>query len=187
MSFRPDKKRGVEAGINRAGGHRMFQWIVMTAAGTLVDLGIRHVVSHNLENGEEKSLADGKVVVTKFENSGAMCGFLKDDPRKLRVLSLTAMGMAAGWFLAKLAGRRPLPEQLGASMMAAGAAANVSERLARGKVTDYLRFPFLPGKAGKLVYNIGDFLIFAGTFLSIVCDLAAAAGRWAGDRLKAEE
>ncbi len=155
----------------------MFGWIALTAAGALADLGIRHVVSHQLENGEEKSLADGKVVVTKFENSGAMCGILKDEPQKLRIISSAAMGMAAGWFFAKLFGKRPLPEQLGASMMTAGAAANVSERLARGKVTDYLRFPFLPGKAGKLVYNIGDFLIFSGTFLSILCDIAGAFGK----------
>ena len=141
----------------------MLGWIGLAGAGAFADLGIRHILSRRLDGGKNKSLAGGKVVLTKYENEGAMCGFLKDQPDRLRMLSAAAMGGAIGWFAAKLTGKRPVLEKLGAAMLVSGAAGNVAERAARGKVTDYMRFPFLPGKAGQLVFNLADFLILGGT------------------------
>ena len=46
--------------------------------------------------------------------------------------------------------------------MAGGGASNLFERLRHGGVLDYIRFPGLPGKLGKLVFNPADFGIFVG-------------------------
>ena len=50
----------------------------------------------------------------------------------------------------------------GLGLVAGGGASNLCERLRHGGVLDYIRFPRLPGKLDKLVFNPADFGIFAG-------------------------
>lgn len=50
----------------------------------------------------------------------------------------------------------------GLGLVAGGGASNLFERLRHGGVLDYIRFPRLPGRLGKLVFNPADFGIFAG-------------------------
>lgn len=44
----------------------------------------------------------------------------------------------------------------GAALLACGGLSNLVDRFARGSVTDYLRFPYLPGRAGRLVWNLAE-------------------------------
>ena len=51
-------------------------------------------------------------------------------------------------------------------LLCAGGTGNVLERLVWGRVTDYIRFPRLPGmRLGRLVWNLADFMLLAGALL----------------------
>ena len=63
-------------------------------------------------------------------------------------------------------------QKLGLSMMLGGAASNAYERFRYEKVTDYIQFNFGNKKFRKVVYNIGDFAIFAGGLLVCVGEIA---------------
>ncbi|WP_300638328.1 signal peptidase II, partial [uncultured Oscillibacter sp.] len=47
-------------------------------------------------------------------------------------------------------------------LVAGGGLSNLWERLRRGRVYDYLRFPKAPGPLGRYVYNLADLAIFLG-------------------------
>ena len=61
----------------------------------------------------------------------------------------------------------------GAALLACGGLSNLVDRFARGSVTDYLRFPRLPGRAGRLVWNLADFMILAGAALAMASEMGA--------------
>ena len=62
--------------------------------------------------------------------------------------------------------------KLGASFLLGGAASNLYDRLNRGYVVDYfsIRCKYLE----KVVFNLGDFFIFAGSALIAASDLLGA-------------
>ncbi len=53
----------------------------------------------------------------------------------------------------------------GYAFLAAGALGNVEDRLSKGYVIDYLRFRRGPARLRRIVWNLSDILIFAGTSL----------------------
>ena len=62
-------------------------------------------------------------------------------------------------------------ENRGAALLACGGLSNLVDRFARGSVTDYLRFPYLPGRVGRLVWNLADFMILAGAVLALASEI----------------
>ena len=78
-------------------------------------------------------------------------------PKELLSLAVEAMGHAyvpySGYCV-------------GAALLCAGGLGNVLERLWRGCVTDYIRFPRLPaGRLQRLVWNLADLMLSAGALL----------------------
>lgn len=55
----------------------------------------------------------------------------------------------------------------GLTLLLGGAYSNTYDRLARKYVVDYVSFP-VPGRLGKVVFNVGDFCIMIGTLLCVL-------------------
>ena len=71
--------------------------------------------------------------------------------------------------LARLAASaRGLMARLGAGLALGGGLSNLYERLRGRGVLDYLRFPRLPGRVKRLVFNAADLAIFAGLLLMLL-------------------
>lgn len=133
-------------------------------AGALLaeDLVLRACARRGKLNG---TLLRGQVRLEMLENRGMAGGALKNRPRLARVLScgglLAAMILCRGELL-----RGQGVSCWGAVLLCAGGAGNVLERLVWGRVTDYIRFPRLPGmRLGRLVWNLADFMLLAGALL----------------------
>ena len=71
------------------------------------------------------------------------------------VPALAALALAAASSLGRTA-------PVAAGLILGGGASNLRERLVRGRVCDYLRFPGAPGPVGRYVYNLADLAVFAG-------------------------
>lgn len=100
----------------------------------------------------------GRVRLEAFYNEGAAFG-----NRRLRGPGLIAASAGAlGLTLAK--SRRYGP---GAGLVLGGGLSNLLERLLRGRVFDYVRFPKAPGRWKRFVFNLADFAIFLGAALML--------------------
>ena len=96
-------------------------------------------------------------------NRAGAGGLLKNHPRLVSLFAglamLLTLIMAIWGSRGKQLGKGAL---WGLGLVAGGGASNLFERLRHGGVLDYIRFPRLPGRLGKLVFNPADFGIFAG-------------------------
>ena len=109
-----------------------------------------------------RTFCGGLVEETELQNRGLLFGFGAEYRRLTTVLPCLAWGLMLLSFLLEKSFRGPL------FCLLLGGGANLAERLRRGAVTDYLRFPRLPGRAGRLVWNCSDFLLLFGAVAVII-------------------
>ena len=92
-------------------------------------------------------------------NKGFAANRLDSHPRAVALVSAAITAVLA----TTLFGRKINPcEELADGLLLGGALSNTGERIVRGKVTDYIPL-------GRYVYNIGDFAIYAGSLIKILC------------------
>mgnify|MGYP002519075285 CR=1 FL=1 len=108
--------------------------------------------------------------LTHLENRGAATGLLAAHPRWVLALGCAVYALALALLLPRVHdGGACL--RYGAALLTCGGLSNLIDRFARGSVTDYLRFPRLPGRAGQLVWNLADFMILAGAALALASEI----------------
>lgn len=132
------------------------------------DLIIKDYVKENVAEHSRKNLVGNKVILTKYFNRGAMLGILEDNPELLKSMTVFGVGSLAGALVMISGKRRYGLQRLGLSMMLGGAGSNACERLKYGKVTDYIRLNVGTEKFRNVIYNAGDFAVFAGTLLLLL-------------------
>ena len=101
----------------------------------------------------------GRVRVQGHYNRGAAFGNRLLKGKNLIALSGAALGLTLAEF------RR---DRLGAGLVLGGGVSNLLERIRRGKVFDYIRFPKAPGRWRRYVFDLADFAIFLGAVLMLV-------------------
>lgn len=141
--------------------------------------GADQILKHRIDAAKDSELdrpvAGGKVIVTRFHNDGAVLGFLGDRKPLLALLSGTGAA-ALIYSLGKAVIRKePLIGRIGLSLAAGGAASNLFDRVAHGRVTDYFRLTFLGRRMKNVIFNLGDFAIFAGAGLHLAGILKKAS------------
>ena len=125
-----------------------------TVLTSLAAFGACHAARWYLERDSRRpeDFVGGHVRLTALRNGGAAFGL---PIRREALLVLTGAALGAAWLLR---GRSPV----GAGLVLGGGAANLTERLQKGTVYDYVQFPKAPGKLKRYVFNLADFAVFAG-------------------------
>lgn len=118
----------------------------------------------------------GKLKLYQNRNEGFPFGFLKEYPELVRALP-AAVASLLGGMLILLKRRREKPaHRMALALILGGALSNILDRYVRGYVVDY--FSIQAGGLKKVVMNLGDVCVFAGTaFLLILEFLYGAAGK----------
>lgn len=143
-------------------------WIGIAALVFSLDAILKQTVEDTFRQKEERELAGGRVILRKVYNKGAMLNLLQDYPRIIAGTS-AAIGAAALLYDTVLLRRpRRFIRKLGMMLFTGGALSNIFDRLVRGKVIDYIGFRTRWRRLTSITYNIGDFAIFAGTFLVLL-------------------
>ena len=102
-----------------------------------------------------------------LENPGAAGGLLKGRGKLLDRLTLVCLALLVVEMLYRVLVRKH-KVVTGYGMLLAGGISNYLQRRRKGTVTDYIRFPFLPGRwLPKLVFNLADFFVFLGCILAL--------------------
>lgn len=116
----------------------------------------------------EKLRYRGKLLqLTHLENPGFFLGKGSRYPGFLRWAPLGIWLLAAALLLPDVE-RRTAPARLGILLTLTGGLSNQYDRLRRGSVTDYVRFPGAGKKLRSLVWNLADFMLLCGTVLTAI-------------------
>ena len=134
--------------------------VILISAGVFA---LCAVLRRRLSGSVPRFLFRDKIQLDPMYNRGAAFGLKLKGP-VLNVLSAAALGTLA--LLA--ASARGLMARLGAGLALGGGLSNLYERLQGRSVLDYLRFPRLPGRIKRLVFNAADLAIFAGLLLMLL-------------------
>lgn len=116
----------------------------------------------------KKEYLNGHVQIMTYHNYGALLNSGDKKPLVVKIISIILTFALTVLFVISFTkfGNREL--RAGLAILLGGAYSNTYDRMKKGFVTDYLNFPKLPGRFGKIVYNVSDFCILIGCCLIMI-------------------
>lgn len=156
----------------------MLIWMgVILVVLICVDMGIKQYVEDFFEKGEERNTKVPKVVFRKVYNKGFLLDLLEEHPKIIRISSIVTGAVIAfydGWLVFK---KGKWLRKFGMMFMTAGAISNIYDRLARGKVIDYIGFKSKNAFLSKLTANLADFYVAVGALLVEISQIGSRKKR----------
>ena len=134
----------------------------------VTDLLVKNYIERTGNDGEEKMLLGGRLILRKYHNKGA---FLNVGQRKRGVMAILSLVLTLGAtvaFLATFTCRGNGMLKIGLAFLLGGAYSNTYDRLMRKYVVDYVSFPVKNKKIRNIVFNISDFCITIGALLMTI-------------------
>lgn len=130
------------------------------------DYASKRFVEKKLPLGvETHPMADGRIAFLYTQNKGT-AGSHFAGKKEVIILSGAAVGLSALSYLRTVLTGRSFLSRTGNALILAGGFGNFNDRMMHGCVTDFIRFHTGKKAADRLVFNLADFAIFAGTALA---------------------
>ena len=139
----------------------------------LAELLIRRYINQNVEEDGQKWGKCG-VRLRKYHNYGMANDTLRKRPMMVKIIGVVVVTFLAVVFLFLLTLKGEKAGKWGLALILGGGLANLLERFVHGYVTDYLQFRVPLACLRKLIYNVADLCIFAGTAILFFRELAEA-------------
>ncbi len=142
-----------------------MKYLFMIAGIFAGDQWIKEYIEENEPLNGKRPVLNGGITITKHHNKGAVLNFMEKKPK----IILGAACITFSYVILLL--RQVLTEEgndwikLGLSLVAGGGLSNLYDRLKRGYVVDYFIINYK--KLKKIIFNLADICIFAGSFLMI--------------------
>lgn len=135
-------------------------------AGLLtLDLGIKQHIEDTFDKRQEEDTVSKHVVLRKVYNKGFMLDTLDQYPKLIRGSSAAAAVILIFANIRLFLKRGKWLEKLGMVFVSAGAASNIYDRLARGKVIDYIGFKSRNTFLATITANLADFYVVIGAVI----------------------
>lgn len=143
-----------------------FLWIQLALGLFQADLEIKQRVERNPVFEKEQTFLNDRICVKKLHNHGtAGSKFTGYMPQIIMTSGAVTLGSIAAFVRTLIRGGSTV-QKLGYAMLTGGALSNLNDRCKRGYVVDYVSFRTPWKWLSNLVFNISDFLIFAGAILT---------------------
>lgn len=140
-------------------------YILIALGIFILELNIKKYIETNKELHKKEKIFNGKIIIEKYHNKGAMLNFLENNVKFVKTLSATLLGIILFVFGAFLPKKGNYIMKFALSLILGGALSNVYDRFSRGYVVDYFSFKWLK----KVVFNISDICIFIGSiFIALI-------------------
>jgi len=142
------------------------RWLFFGAALTVIalDQATKIVVRSTLERGESWPGDDWEVRFRYVTNTGAAFGLFQDQTLFLSAMAL--IGLVAIYLYYRFPPFDHFIVPIAIGMMLGGASGNLIDRLAKGRVTDFIDFPHFPAfNVADSSISIGIAVILIGYFL----------------------
>ena len=129
------------------------------------ELGIKNYVENKRNEGEEKEICKGRILLRKYHNKGACMNLGEKKSNVVAGLSLILTAVLALVFLFTLTRHGNGWLKAGLSLLLGGAFSNTYDRLKRKYVVDYFSFGVKWEPLRAIVFNISDFCILIGALI----------------------
>ena len=134
----------------------------------VLDLLIKNYIEKTGNEGEEKAVCGGKLLIRRYHNKGA---FLDVGERRRDLVAVLSVVMTLGLtvlFVLTFSCKGGKLLKTGLAFLLGGAYSNTYDRLMRKYVVDYVSFPVKNKKIRNIVFNISDFCIMIGALLMVL-------------------
>lgn len=148
--------------------------ILIAAAVCAGDLAVKRYIDTHKEENCHEPIAGGHIIITRFHNSGAMLGWMKDKPKLLLGVTVLGIGVLASGLMGSLFNKKSRMIQFGLALLLGGAASNAYDRIMKKKVTDYFRISIGSKRLERIIFNLGDMAIFLGGLLTAIGEIKEA-------------
>lgn len=142
-------------------------YIVQILIIFITDFKLKEYMEENKEMHKSEEILNGKIILERYHNKGAMLNFLEHNVHLVKVISISLFGLLLLFFACLLPRRDNHMMKLALSFIIGGAASNIYDRVKRGYVVDYFSFKFLK----KVVFNISDICIFIGSLMIAIISI----------------
>lgn len=146
----------------------MIGFLTFGATLTCLDLALKNRIEaqDSAEFPRDIPAAKGLVRLYRNHNEGFSFGFLREKPKTVTTVPLCITSALAGVWIGLMGTRGRFLEKLAITLSLAGGISNLYDRMKRGYVVDYFSIRWKALK--RVVLNIGDVCIFAGTALFVI-------------------
>lgn len=128
---------------------------------------LKNHIEKTKTEGRTEEKCGGILLIRKHHNRGAFLNAGQGRQKVVMVLSVLMTASLTALFLATLGMTGKGLLRWGLTILLGGAYSNTYDRLARKYVVDYVSFR-LPAGIEKIVFNISDFCIIIGAFISVI-------------------
>lgn len=151
---------------------------LMTAAG---DLLLKQLIEQQDAEKFPRPMegTNGKIWLYRNHNAGFPFGFLEKYGGVVRTVPLVVTSMMAGMLLALREQKGNVLRKLAFAVAIGGSVSNLYDRYRRRYVVDYFSLQFGPLK--KVVFNLGDICVFAGTGMLFLLEAVREIRKIAGE------
>ncbi|HHV10486.1 MAG TPA: signal peptidase II [Clostridiales bacterium] len=136
-------------------------YILIVIAFVLAEHKMKDYIEKNRKLGERQEILNGRIIIRKQYNKGAMLNFMDDKKEIVKTVSGACLGLLALLFAVTLPKKGNRVYKLGLSLMLGGAISNVFDRYNRGYVIDYFTINYK--KLKSVIFNMADMAIFFGS------------------------
>lgn len=143
--------------------------VILLAAG---DLSLKWLIEQQDQEKFPRPLAKtgGRIFLYRNHNAGFPFGFLEKYGELVRTVPLVVISGLGGVFFYLVQNKKGhTAQKAGLAILLGGAISNLYDRYARRYVVDY--FSFQSGWLKKVVFNLGDLFIFAGSGILMAAEL----------------
>ena len=143
----------------------MFGFLTFGTTLALTDLAVKKEIEARPDEEFPKTVKEsgGLIRLYKNHNPGFSFGFMKEYPKLVEMVPVCMLSAVAGAWAYVIGRKGRVLEKTALTLVLAGGASNLYDRLKRGYVVDYFSFQWKALKT--VVFNLGDLFIFAGAFL----------------------
>ena len=141
----------------------MFGFLTFGTTLALTDLAVKKEIEARPDEEFPKTVKEsgGLIRLYKNHNPGFSFGFMKESPKLVEMVPVCMLSAVAGAWAYVIGKKGRVLEKTALTLVLAGGASNLYDRLKRGYVVDY--FSIQCGKLKKVVFNLGDIFVFLGS------------------------
>ncbi len=152
-------------------------YIIVLLSVFLLDLMVKKYVEANLEEGEEKSILGGRILIRKLHNDGIALGKFSEYKEEIKKVTTAILAGSVLSFIVLLFKKGRELRKLGLAVFLGGALCNWFDRFHQQTVTDYFSFQVKWKKLKDLVFNISDLCIAGGLLLALLGRKRKSSGK----------
>ena len=155
----------------------MFGFLTFGTTLAVADLAVKNEIERQDDTAFPREMKGSKgwIKLYKNHNAGFSFGVLKGS-RLVKMLPLCVFSSIAGAWTYIMGVRGRIVEKLALTLVFAGGASNLLDRLVRGYVVDYFAIQWKALK--KVVFNLADIFIFLGSAILIAVHFVGGIQDW---------